>query len=51
MNKLNLSNYNIHTDLIIEDDSINHSEEIIDNLTITADSLIIRPILRIMATI
>lgn len=35
MNKLNLSNYNIHTDLIIEDDSINHSEEIIDNLTIT----------------
>ena len=35
MKEIDLSKYNIHTDLVIEDNKIEHTEEIIDNITIT----------------
>lgn len=35
MSKINLSNFNLRTDLIIENDQILHNEEYIDGLTIT----------------
>lgn len=35
MNKIDLSNYNLRTDLIIEDSEINHKEKKIDGVTLT----------------
>ena len=35
MHEIDLSNYNIRSDLIIENNDISHSEEIIDGITIT----------------
>ncbi len=35
MASIDLSNYNLHTDLIIEKNNLNHHEETIDNITIT----------------
>ncbi len=35
MSEINLSKYNLHTDLIIDDNSLEHQDNLVDNLTVT----------------